>query len=175
MSITDGKLAYLGLNIPTSRHVWGRQQSRSMTSATTYVIHGWWKWTRCSLDSLAHLIPYHISSSSKLDLITTCTQAYDTTWARKAIVKVRDIDGHPCESHGRQSRVDAQTIWFPTTFEAYLWRECIVVLLRCHFCVVFLECLHQHSPCTHNIRNQYKYSTTIVLLPSSLSRRPSSS
>jgi hypothetical protein len=42
MSTTDGKLAYLALNSPASRCALGKQQSRSVTSMATYMIHGQW-------------------------------------------------------------------------------------------------------------------------------------
>jgi hypothetical protein len=100
MSTTDGKIAYLGLNSPTSRHVQGRQQSRSVWFPSTFDSWVMEQWPRCSSDSLAHLIPCHISSSSKTGL------NYDTTWAGKAAVKVRDIHGPSRELHGRQSKVD---------------------------------------------------------------------
>jgi hypothetical protein len=176
MSTTDGKLAYLGLNSPTSRHARGRQQSRSVTSVATHTIHG-----RRSGEHNAVQIPWHIWFHAtfhphlKLDLMTTCTQAYDTTRAGKATVKVRDIHGHPCESHGWRSRADDVDHLIP----CHIWGASVTRVHCSAFEVSFLcsilECPHQHSPCTHNIRNQYKYSTTIVLLPSSLSHRPSSS
>jgi hypothetical protein len=53
---------YLGLNSPTSRRVWGRQQSRSVTSAATHASYGPWSvntmWFRfpAIFDSLPYFI-----------------------------------------------------------------------------------------------------------------------
>jgi hypothetical protein len=142
MSTTDGKLACLGLNSPTSRRARERQQSTFVTSVATHAIHG-----RRSSEHDAVQIPWHIWFPTtfhlhlKLDLMMMCTQAYDTTRAGKATVKVRDIHGHPRESHGRRSRADG----VDHLILCHIWgtsiRGCIVVLLRCHFCVVFWSAL----------------------------------
>jgi hypothetical protein len=149
-----------------------------MTSTATHAIHG-----QQSSEHDAVQIPWHIWFPTtfhphlKLDLMTTCTKVYDTTRAGKATTKVRDIHGHPHKSHGRQSREDdvdhliSCHIFF-LIYNSTQWGTSITRVHCSAFEVSFLssilECPHQHSPCTHNIRNQYKYSTTTVCLLSSL-------
>jgi hypothetical protein len=85
--------------------------------------------------------------------MTTCTQVYDMTRVGKATVKVRDIHSHPRESHGRRSRADNTDHLIPY----HIWGRSITgvhcTIFEVSFLCSILECLHQHWPCTHNIRN----------------------
>ena len=148
----------------------------------TYDIHGHprdsratERWTQCDSNSLAHLIPCHISSSSKTRLND---DVYSSVWYDTSREGNSQGPWHPRPPTQVTQAMEQGRRRGPL-IPCHIWGASIMRVHCSAFEVSFLcsilDCPHQHSLCTHNISNQYKYSTTIVLLPSSLSRRPSSS
>jgi hypothetical protein len=126
MSTTDGKLAYLGLNSPTSRRAGKAAVKVHDIRGHTRDSQATKGWTWCGSDSLAHLIPCHTSSSSKIGPNNDVYSVwYDTI--REGNSQGLSLSRPPTRYHSRATEQwntkqfrFAGIFWLPATFHPHL-------------------------------------------------------